>query len=116
MKNFMLDENGDIVIRNNDIAMIEGDGLLLQTIKAILLTNKGEWFLNLNEGINRKNIIMKNPEKDLVRNEVLSGLIQVDNSLYLTDFDYELDKRTMKIRFTAKKADGTVISDVLSFA
>lgn len=116
MKNFMLDENGDIVINNNDIAIIEGDRLLLQTIKTILLTNKGEWFLNLNEGINRKNIIKKNPEKDLVRNEVLSGLIQVDSSLYLIDFDYEIDKRKMQIKFTAKKADGTVISDVFSYA
>ena len=59
----------------------------------ISLPIKGEWFLNLNEGINRKNIIKKNPEKDLVRNEILSGLIQVDSSLYLTDFDYELDNR-----------------------
>lgn len=116
MKNFRLDENGDVVIKNNDIAMTSDDDLLLQTIKTILGTNKREWFLNLNEGINFGNILKKNPEQDIVRDEVLSGLIQVDSSFYLTDFQYKVDGRKLTVDFTAKKADGTIIRDVFSYA
>lgn len=116
MKNFKLDENGDVIIKNNDIAMISDNDLLLQTIKTILGTNKREWFLNLNEGINFGNILKKNPEKDIIRDEILSGLLQVDSSFYLTEFVYEIDDRNLTVKFTAKKADGTIISDVFSYA
>ena len=116
MKNFKLDESGDVIIKNNDIAVIENNDLILQTIKTILGTNKREWFLNLNEGINFKNILKKKPEKDIIRDEILSGLIQVDSAFYLTEFDYEVNERKMTVKFTAKKADGTRISDVFSYA
>lgn len=116
MKNFKLDENGDVIIKNNDIDITSDNDLLLQTIKTILGTNKREWFLNLNEGINFKNILKKNPEKDIIRDEILSGLLQVDSSFYLTEFMYEIDDRKLLVKFTAKKADGTIISDVFSYA
>lgn len=116
MKNFKLDSNGDVVIKNNDIALIEGNDLLLQTIKTILGTNKREWFLNLNEGITFSNILKKKPDKEAIRNEIMSGLIQVDETLCLTNFDYEVDDRNLLVKFTAKKADGTVVSDVFSYA
>jgi hypothetical protein len=55
----MLDSNGDIVIKNNKIQMIEGDEVTKQKIETVLGTNKGEWVLNPDEGINFRNITGK---------------------------------------------------------
>lgn len=59
MKGFALDANGDLLIKKNDIQMIEGAELTRQTVKTVLSTNKGEWSLNIDEGINFKDILGK---------------------------------------------------------
>ena len=60
MKSFKLDSNGDVVIKNGNIAMVDGAELTAQTVRTLLGTNKGEWFGNLDEGISFKNILGKN--------------------------------------------------------
>lgn len=55
----MLNSNGDVAIKDNHILMIEGKELLRQTVQFVLGTNKGEWTLNAEEGINFKNILGK---------------------------------------------------------
>lgn len=59
MQGFMLDEQGDVVIQKGEIQMIHGKELTAQTIKSVLGTQKGEWFLNWDEGINLDNILGK---------------------------------------------------------
>ncbi len=59
MKGFMLDEKGDIVIQGGVIQMVHGAELTMQKIKNVLGTQKGEWFLNWEEGINHDNILGK---------------------------------------------------------
>ena len=59
MKGFKLNENGDVVIENGVIQMAHGTELTKQTIKSVLGTQKGEWFLNWEEGINHNAILGK---------------------------------------------------------
>lgn len=59
MKGFALDEKGDLIIENNEIVMVNGNDLLKQNVKSVLSTNKGEWSLNVEEGINFNNILGK---------------------------------------------------------
>lgn len=59
MKCFALDDKGDLLIKNNEIVMINGNELLKQNIEMVLSTNKGEWSLNIDEGINFANILGK---------------------------------------------------------
>lgn len=59
MKDFMLDENGDTIIENGDIQMVHGGELTKQTIKSVLGTQKGEWFLNWEQGIDHNEILGK---------------------------------------------------------
>ena len=59
MKGFKIDKNGDVVIEKNQIQMVENNELLRQTVQCILNTNKGEWPLNEDEGINFYNILGK---------------------------------------------------------
>ena len=59
MKGFALTDNNDVAIQNNEIQMINGVELTQQTIKTVLQTDKGEWFLNENEGIDFNAILGK---------------------------------------------------------
>lgn len=58
MKGFAL-KDGDVVIQNNEIQMVSGAELTQQTIETVIATQKNEWFLNDNEGINHENIFGK---------------------------------------------------------
>ena len=109
MQNFMLDENGDVIIKGGEIQLVSGNELLLQKVKTVLGTNKKEWFLNPDEGITFSNILKKSPNMDIVRNEVLSALIQVDDTFYMTEFNYEVVGRTLKIHFVAKNSNDEIV-------
>lgn len=60
IKGFLLDNNGDVVIKDNKISMTEGTDLTAQTVRTVLGTNNGEWFGNSDEGISFRNILGKN--------------------------------------------------------
>lgn len=107
MKGFALDENGDTVLKKEEIGIVEGTKLLTQTCRQVIGTNKGEWFLNGNEGINFDNILCKNPDKNLVRDEVQSGLFQVDDSLRIQKISQNTgENRKLSVRFTAVNDSG----------
>lgn len=112
MKGFLLDENGDVVIRNGDIVLCEGDELTAQTCTTTIGTNKGEWFLNEEEGINFRNILTKNPNFDLIRDEILGGLLQVDPTFTMQSFDYDWNQKTRKLVVDSKaqNSEGRTIS------
>lgn len=117
MKGFKLDENGDIVIENGKIVMVDGNELLSQTVTTTLSTNKKEWFLNEDEGIDFDNILTKKPDFDLIRAEIEDGLSQVDSSLTLETFNYDFDKerRKLVLNFTARNKDGVIISGTRAY-
>lgn len=117
MKGFALDESGDVIVTAEGIRMTSGTPLLLQTCRQVIGTNKGEWFLDGNEGIRFGNILTKNPNPDLVRDEVQDGLFQVDDSLSIRAFSSELgDRRELRVRFTAQDADGVTVQGGKSYA
>ena len=55
MKGFAL-KDGDLLIENGDIQIVTGAELKRQTVEMVLSTQKGEWTLNIDEGINYANI------------------------------------------------------------
>lgn len=85
MKGFALSDN-DVLIQNGEIQMIEGTDLTCQTVRTVLNTNKGEWFLNPDEGINFRNILGK---------KKASTNLSVEEQSYIakhTEEDEELNK------------------------
>ena len=111
MKGFALDNNGDIIIEKNKIKMIDGVDLINQTVKTVLGTNKTEWFLNIDEGIDFNNLLSKKKDDEIIRNEILQGLQQVDSSFVLETFncDFNSKHRKLTISFTAKNSTGEVV-------
>ena len=109
MKGFMLDEKGDVVIKNNDIKLTDGKELIAQTVKQIIGTNLGEWFLNKDEGIDRYALLTKNPNYDEIRDNIRSALLQVDDTFEITSFEHSEEKRKLTIKFTATNSNGETI-------
>lgn len=97
-----------------EIEMIDGNELLVQTVESVIGTNKGEWVLNKDEGIHFKNLLGKKIDEEVIKNEVFQGLLQVDNSFFMTDFSVELDAETrkLKIYFSAVNDNGEELKGV----
>lgn len=110
MKGFKLDQSGDVVIENRQIQFVDGNELLAQAVRMVLATTSGDWFLNENEGINYRNIHVKNPNFDLIRDEVQKGLLQVDSSFVLEKYEYKTEGRKLIISFAAKNDSGEEVT------
>lgn len=111
MKGFKI-VNGDISITDNQIDMVEGTELEVQTIKSVLQTNKGEDIFDSSEGINFRQVLGKGITSDMVKTQVKSGINQVNPDYIIEDFDYSIDKANRKstTTFTARKTDGSAIT------
>ncbi len=114
MKSFMLDSNGDLILNQ----MIADNDLLAQKCECVLGTNKGEWFVNLNEGIVFANILGKNVTDEAIKNEIFQGLSQVDSSFVLTKFtkDTDTNNRKANVSFTARNSNGETVKGVKEIA
>ena len=57
-------------------------------------------------------------DNDIIKNEILQGLLQVDSSFVITDFFSEFDSTTRKlsVSFVAQTDKGETVSEVLSYA
>lgn len=97
MKGFALTENGDVLIKNNEIQMVHGAELTQQTIKTVLGTQKGEWFLNADEGINYNEILGK--KRYAKQNNA------IDNQ-YIQEINKIESKQTALAERLAKRLDG----------
>ena len=104
MKNFKLDQGGDVVITNKQIELVEGIQLIAQTVRQVLGTNLGEWFGDKKEGIDFYVILAKNPNYDLVQDTINTAVQQVADSLKVeleTDnFTFDVQGRDLTITFT----------------
>lgn len=111
MKGFDLDENGDVVIENNEISIVVGASLVQQKVRTVLQTNLGEWFFDWEQGIDFDNLLGKGTNEDLVRYEIERGLAQVDETFELTEFAYEADysSRIAKVSFKAQNSNGETV-------
>lgn len=104
MRSFALDENGDLLIEKGQIQMVHGSDLTKQKIKTVLNTQKGEWFLNWQQGINRNEILGKRmPEEEEIISEMQDGVSQVDENMVASELEMEYNKqiRELKISFVA---------------
>lgn len=121
MQGFALNENGDIILQNRDkntvfpngwrIQLIEGDNLIAQKISIVLGINKGEWFWNSDLGIDFDYLIGKGITDDMIRSQIELGIHQVDEGMYITEFNVDVDKSTRiaSVTFTAKSDGGTIV-------
>jgi phage baseplate assembly protein W len=110
--------NGDLVVENGELSMVEGQEELVQCVKNVLGTNKAEWFLNPDMGIKFRSFLEKNLNEEEMREQIRQGLFQEPRIKTVDEITFEFDKptRSMTVRFTAtavdgEKVEGEVIQD-----
>lgn len=114
MLGIALDNNGDAIITAGKLKMTSGTDFIAQTVRQVLRTNLGEWWLNKEEGIDFSCILCKKPNYEQIEDNVRRGLMQVDETLELTSFECNLDKnRMLIITFTAKNSKNETIEVTL---
>lgn len=101
MKSFALDNSGDLIIENHEIKMVEGDELIRQKVQEIINTNKGEWFMDWEQGIDFSNLLGKGVTEEMVQAEIEDGLQQVDEDLMLSEFSMSVVGRKLFVNFKA---------------
>lgn len=118
LKNFSLNSKHDVDITNGVVQLADGAELKRQTVECTLNTKKGEWFLNDDLGIDFDVIFVRQQDinEDLIRDTIMDGLSQVDNTFTINNFKTNFNKSTRKLKvdFDAINDDGEniALSDV----
>lgn len=84
--------------------MVHGSDLTMQKLKTVFGTQKGEWFLDWERGINRNDIFGKQrPTDEEIKAELQDGASQVDENFVIDELttDYDKQKRELYIHCTA---------------
>lgn len=95
-------DGADLVVEDTgynkkEVMMTEGSDLLRQTIERVISTNKGEWFLNKEEGIHFDATLGKQFVPDMLKSEIMLALKQVDENLMMQSFTSAVDSQTRKL-------------------
>lgn len=111
MKDLMLTNDGELIIQNGRIPLVSGNDLMAQKVRQVLRTYLGEWKYDPKEGIDVYAIITKNPNFDIIEDNIKAGLLQVDETFRLTKFDHTEDKNRHTIfSFSAINKDSEEIT------
>lgn len=95
-------KDGDIYFNKCELAMVEGLEELDQNISVLMKINKGEWFLDTDEGIDFPLLFDKTVTEDRKREEIYNRLMSDDRVQSVTSIDFNHDKRTRLLDITFK--------------
>lgn len=108
MNSYLLDKKGDLKKVNGDFQFISGKDEVVQQIKQILKTNKGEWFRNEDYGITYENLQQRHINEDLVKDVVRDGISQCSEDITIESIEigYKKEYRLLYVEFKAYFSDG----------
>ena len=105
--------DGDLIFSGDELVMISGPEELAQCVRLTLGTNRNEWFLDLDMGIDFSTFLGKYPNAEAMREELRAGIFQEPRVLTVDGVEILADTRTRKqaLSFVATAEDGIVISE-----
>lgn len=105
-------QNGDLVIENNDLILISDDEELIQSVRNTLLTRKGEFFLDPEEGVSHDNLLGKGTSDEEARDDIIEALSRDERIQAVTDimFTDNLETRRRQVSLTIQKQDDTELT------
>ena len=110
MKSFKVDKNGDLIIENGDLVMIDGKEEIRQSIERILTTNVGEWFLDMEFGLDYQAIQGKGKTKESIKLAITEAIYQEPRIKTVDIKDSEIDiNRHLKVYGRATDIEGNVL-------
>lgn len=103
MRDFALDENGDILVTSNDIAIVSGEEQEIQKIRQVLGTRSGEWLYDKNEGIDLDTLMQKEVNLQQIREIIQNALYEINEHYVLQNCRYEIQNRVLHITVSGEK-------------
>ena len=115
MQDILLNKHGDIKKANGDFQFVSGKDEVIQQLKQILKTNKGEWFLNNDYGISYENLHQKKINEDLIKDCVRDGISQCSDDITIESIEigYKKEYRLLYIEFRAFFSDGERYDNII---
>lgn len=111
MKNLLL-KDGDFLLSKGDVLLVDGDAELAQTLRTELETAKGEWFLDVDMGLDREPFESKPTNEEAIRTALIDVITSHPQIESVETIDLALNKstRTLLVSFVALKLDGDTIA------
>lgn len=110
MADILIDNDCELVFRDNDLVFADGDAALVQHLRIRFQFFLGEWFLDARIGVPYyQSILIKNPDIPFVVSVFRRVVLTTPGIAALQRFDFDLDGTTRRfsISFIANKTDGT---------
>lgn len=102
MKDFALDDSGDVIIEFGDIALIHGEQQAIQKIRQVLGTRLGEWIYDEHEGIDFTAFLQKQSDMQRIRETIQNALHTIDERYILQDCSYTMDSHSLKVQISVE--------------
>ncbi|MFP7414370.1 DUF2634 domain-containing protein [Priestia filamentosa] len=101
-------KDGDLVIEDNNLIMVEDDEELAQSVKSVLQTRKGEFFLDEEHGMSFDNILGKVADQAATRDDIIEAVSQEERIRSVTDVSFSDNPKTRirEVKMTLEKEDG----------
>jgi len=112
MADIALDSDGDILIQNDSLVLVEGDDAIVQHLTIRFRFFLGEWFLDSRLGIPYfSEIFVKNPDLSRVRGIFRQVVLTTPSIDSLIEFGLQFESaiRKLTVSFRARKTDGGVL-------
>lgn len=109
-------ENGDIIFQNGKMQLVNEREEILQSIQNRLKTRKGEYFLDVNYGLDYENIFSMNEKFIEIERQELAireCLLQDSRVSRVISVDIKHEEREAIINFTIEIQDGEIEGGVI---
>ncbi|PFJ03223.1 DUF2634 domain-containing protein [Priestia megaterium] len=105
-------QDRDLVIENNDLVLINDDEELIQSVQNTLLTRKGEFFLDPEEGVSHDNLLGKGTSNEEARDDIIEALSRDERIQAVSNITFidNLETRVRQISLTIQKLDETELT------
>lgn len=104
-------KEGDLVIENGELVMIEGDEELVQSVLSVLQTRKGEFFLVEEHGVFLDNLLGKEANQEEARDDIIEAISQDERIASVEDVTFADDRkdRIRSVSLKLRKADSDAL-------
>lgn len=111
MQSLKLDDTGDLIFLSGELQLISGPDEIAQCCALAVGTNKGEWILDPDMGIDFKRITGKGVTEEEIRDELVAGVLQEPRIQTVDTVTITFDRahRTATADFMATAVNGDVI-------
>lgn len=103
----------DLLVTNGDLSLVTGDDAIEQDLQQTLQVWLGEWFLDNTVGIPyRQQILVKNPNMDLVQADLINAATNVSGVIQVLDisFDYSPNGRSLLLEVSVQVSSGETVT------